>query len=105
MSESPTPTSDFKRAVREAKNRPVKCRIPLKTSMAKPSTAPLGSPVPLRGHYATPSEISPIRQWQSHSGSGGYSGECTGRFEAALRWRDASVANNPKRLSRAQPPT
>ena len=44
------------------KNRPVKCRMPLKTSMAKPSTAPLGPPVRLRGHYARPSKISPIRQ-------------------------------------------
>jgi hypothetical protein len=43
------------------RNRPVKCRMPPKTSMAKPSIAPPGPPVPLRGHCGIPSKSSPIR--------------------------------------------
>ena len=43
------------------RNGPVKCRTPPKTSTAKPSIAPPGPPVPLRGHCETSSKSSPIR--------------------------------------------
>ncbi len=62
MSETPTSTSDIKRAVREAKKQAGEVSDAAQDLMAKPSTAPLGPPVRLRGHYARPSKISPIRQ-------------------------------------------
>ena len=39
-------------------SRPVKCRMPPKTSIVKRSTAPPRPPVPSRGHCATPSKNS-----------------------------------------------
>jgi hypothetical protein len=63
------------------RNRPVKCRVPPKISVTKPSTAPPRPPVPLRGRCATLSKISPIRLQRSRSRSDGCSAECTVRFD------------------------
>jgi len=63
------------------RNRPVKCRVPPKISVIKPSTALLRPPVPLRGRCATPSKISHIRLQRSRSRSDGCAAECTVRFD------------------------
>ena len=62
MPETSNPSTDLTVLLEMPRNRPVKCRMPPKISITKPSTAPPTPPVPLRGHYATPSKISLIRQ-------------------------------------------
>ena len=45
----------------DRRSQPPPPRMLPETSMAKPSVAPPGPPVPLRGHCETPSKSSPLR--------------------------------------------
>ena len=49
MSDTPTASAEFNRAVREAKKRPVRYRMPPKTSMAKPSISHRRAEAPMCG--------------------------------------------------------